>query len=68
MIVMYREPAEKVPEETMTIEEGFRSVVTILKPFEPMEMARILLAVAALYNLPVTKVKAKDDDGDGYPS
>lgn len=48
----YRENAE-VEEPKVKIEDGLRDVLLALTPFDQEETTRILLAVAALYDLPI---------------
>lgn len=48
----YREQAD-VEEPTAKIEDGLRDVLMALQPFNEEETTRILLAVAALYDLPI---------------
>jgi hypothetical protein len=62
----YREsdlPAETKP----SIEEGLRDVLTALKPFDSDDTTRILLAAAALYDLPLVE-DDRDDDSAGEDS
>jgi hypothetical protein len=50
----YRENAEiEMEEPAAKIEDGLRDVLAALKPFDGEEATRILLAVAALYDLPI---------------
>lgn len=51
----YRENAED-EEPKVKVEDGLRDVLTALAPFEQEETTRILLAVAALYDLPILNV------------
>lgn len=55
----YRESAE-VEEPIVTVEDGLRDVLEALGPFNEDDTTRILLAVAALYDLPI-----KEEDGRG---
>lgn len=57
----YRESAkEEIVEEEPTVEDGLRDVPEALLPFNEDDTTRILLAVAALYDLPI-----KEEDGHG---
>lgn len=57
----YRESAEvEDGDEEPAIEDGLRDVLNALTPFNTDDTTRILLAVAALYDLPI-----KEEDGSG---
>lgn len=59
----YREPAD-AGEPAVKIEDGLREVLMALKPFDEEETTRILLAVAALYDLPIVDLNLGGDTGD----
>jgi hypothetical protein len=59
----YRENAE-VEEPEANIEDGLRDVLTALQPFDNGDTTRILLAVAALYDLPIVDLNLRGDDDD----
>lgn len=59
----YREPAD-ADEPVVKIEDGLREVLMALKPFDEEETTRILLAVAALYDLPIVDLNLGGDTGD----
>ena len=60
----YREQADVGEEPGARIEDGLRDVLTALKPFDHDDMTRIVLAVAALYDLPIVDLNLGGDDGD----
>lgn len=60
----YRENAEvpEVQEPGVKIEDGLRDVLLDLALFDNDEVTRILLAVAARYDLPVVKAAGADEE------
>lgn len=60
----YREQADAAGEEPASkIEDGLRDVLCLLQPFDEDQTTRILLAVAALYDLPIVDLNL-DSSGD----
>jgi|JI9StandDraft_2_1071091.scaffolds.fasta_scaffold16250_7 hypothetical protein len=58
----YRDNAEPEEPKPPSVEDGLREVLMATRPFNEDDTTRILLAVAALYSLPIERRDESEDE------